>query len=148
LLNPEGEIVMKTSTASIRSVDLRRGALIAFATGAVALACAGAHAADPEQIDVITVSAPAIKNVGVDDQTGAPLVAASVAARVQFDPVTLTTNSGVALLRDGVLEAAGKACNAVLAEDYGTCVRNAVAATESQVVAAVAQARTAAPFRG
>ena len=135
---------MKTSTISIRSVDLRRVVIPVLATAAVALLSPPAHAADPEKADAIRVSAPIVKNVGLDTQTAMPITEASITARVRFDPVSLTTNSGAALLRHDVFDAAGKACTAALAEDYGACVRGAVAAAELQVDAAISRARGAA----
>jgi UrcA family protein len=62
--------------------------------------------------------------------------------------VTLTTNSGVALLKDSVLETALKVCNSLTLpmadEDGGTCVSDAVKSAQAQVDAAIAKARTTA----
>jgi UrcA family protein len=57
---------------------------------------------------------------------------------------TLRNASGVVLLKDRVLEAAYKACNAAdpLTPDDGTCVREAVKSAQPQVDAAIAHARS------
>jgi UrcA family protein len=130
-------------TTSIRVNTLRRSLPIALAIGALAVMSARAHADD---LDEITISAPAVKTVGRDAATGAPIEEVTVKGRVTTDPVTLTTNSGVALLKDGVLDAARKACDAAdpLTPDDGTCVQAAVESAKPQVDAAVARARSGA----
>jgi UrcA family protein len=136
---------MKISSASTRLNELRRLVPAVFAVGALALVSSRAHAADPEEIDMVTIPAVAVKTIGRDTLTGAPVEKATVSARVQFDPVTLTTNSGVSLLRVGVLEAARKACAAALAEDNATCVRQAIQSAQPQVDATIiAHARSTA----
>jgi UrcA family protein len=132
---------MNTSTISIRANTLRRSLPIALAIGALAIVSARAHAQDLEQI---TISAPAVKTIGRDTATLAPIEESTVTARVAYDPVTLTTNSGVALLKDGVLDAARKACYAAgpLTEDDGTCLRDAVKAAQPQITAAIVRARS------
>src|SRR5258708_5796459 len=132
---------MTTQTLSIRGNALRRSLPIAFAIGALAVMSAGAHAQDLEEI---TISAPAVKTVRYELATFAPIEQSTVTARVAFDPVTLTTNSGVALFKDNVLEAARKACVAAdpLTQDDGTCVHTAVKSAKPQVDAAIARARS------
>jgi UrcA family protein len=134
---------MTTSTASSHANTLRRSLPIAFAIGALAILSARAHA---EDLDQITISAPAVKTLRYDFGIGAPIQEASVTARVKIDPVTLTTNSGVALLKESVRDAARKACDAAdpLTQDDGTCFQAAVKAAKPQVDAAVARARSSA----
>jgi UrcA family protein len=116
-----------------------------LALGALAFVSAGAQAAD---LDEISISAPSVKTVDRDAATGAPIQEVSKTASVKFDPVWLTTNSGVALLNDSVLEAALKACNSITIsmadDDNDTCVRGAVKSAQAQVDAAVARARSTA----
>jgi UrcA family protein len=134
---------MNTSTPSIRVNILRRNLPIALAIGALAVVSARAHAQD---LDQITISAPAVKTVGREQVTLAPVKESTVTARVAFDPVTLTTNSGVALLKDSVLEAARKACGAAdpVTPDDGTCLHTAVRSAKPEVDAAIARARSSA----
>jgi UrcA family protein len=113
--------------------------------GALALMSAGAQAADDP--DEITISAPNVKTVGRDGATGAPIEEVTQTATVKFDPVTLTTNSGVALLKDSVLDAANQVCSSITLsmadeEDDNTCVRDAVKSAQAQVDAAIARARS------
>jgi UrcA family protein len=63
---------------------------------------------------------------------------------VSYDPVTLTTNSGIALLKDSVADAARKACDTAdpLTDDGGTCVREAISSAQSQIAEAVTKARS------
>jgi UrcA family protein len=121
---------------------LRRTLPIALVVGALTVLSAQANAAEPDEV---TVSAPAVKTLGRDLQL-APIQEVTVTAHVDYNPVTLTTNSGVALLKDSVLEAARKACVSAdpLDEDDGTCVRNAVENAKPQVTAAIQRARSAA----
>jgi UrcA family protein len=113
--------------------------------GALAFMSAGAQAADPDEI---TVSAPNVKTVGRDEATGAPIQDITENASIKYDPVTLTTNSGVALLKDSVFEASLKVCNSItltMSDDDGdTCVRNAVKSAQAQVDQAIARARSTA----
>jgi UrcA family protein len=117
-----------------------------LALGALAFMSAGAQAADnPNEI---TVSAPKAKTVGRDAATGAPIEETTQTASVKFDPATLTTNSGAALLKDSVLDAANKLCSSITLpmadDDDGTCVRDAVKSAQAQVDAAIARARSTA----
>ena len=116
-----------------------------LALGALAFMSAGAQAADPDEI---TISAPSVKTVGRDEATSAPIEEVTDKATIKLDPVTLTTNSGVALLKDSVLDAALKACSSIslpLSEDDdGTCVRDAVKSAQPQIDAAVTRARSTA----
>jgi UrcA family protein len=127
--------------------NIRRSSLLAaFAMGAVVLISARAQADDPEQVDQITVSSATVNTVGRDSATGGPIEETRKTARIQYDPVTLTTNSGVSLLKDSVLEAAQRVCDSIdpFDPDDGTCVRNAVDSAMPQVDAAIARARSTA----
>jgi UrcA family protein len=132
---------MKISTASIGSNILRNGLSVVLAIGAFALLSARVHADD---LDPITISAPTVKTVGRELGTQAPIEERSVKARITPDAETLTMDSGVVLLKDRVIEAAVKACNAAdpLEPDDGECVLEAVKAAQPQVRAAIAQARS------
>ena len=134
---------MRTSIPS----NIRRASLAAtFALGVVALISTRAQADDPEQVDQITVSAPKVRTLGHDSATGAPIEETTKTVRIKFDPVTLTTNSGVSLLRDSVSEAAHKICQSIepTDPDDDTCVRNALESANPQVDAAIARARSTA----
>jgi UrcA family protein len=124
----------------------------AFAAMALAVFSVSAQAADPEEI---TIYAPHTHTVGRNDQTvgrndatDAPIHDTTVKVAVSYDPVTLTTNSGIALLKDSVADAARKACNAAedaadsLPDDGGTCVRAAISSAQAQVDAAITMARS------
>jgi UrcA family protein len=114
--------------------------------GALAFTSAGAQADEPGQVDQVTISAPSLKTVGRDQTTGAPIEEVSKQASIKFDPVTLTTNSGVALLKDSVFESALQICNSIglsMSDDDGrACVRDAVKSAQVQVDAAIARARS------
>jgi UrcA family protein len=127
----------------IPSIRLLRKTLpIALIVGSLTALSAQANAAEPDEV---TISAPAVKNLGRNERLE-PIQEVVVTAHVDFNPVTLTTNSGVALLKDSVLQAARKACDSAdpLVSDDGTCVRSAVEAARPQVTAAIARARSAA----
>jgi UrcA family protein len=131
---------------SILSGHRRSGLLATFAIGAVALISARAQADDPAQVDQVTISSPTVNIVGRDSSTNSPITETTKTARIQYDPVTLTTNSGVALLKDSVRESARKLCDSIdpLDSDDGVCIRNAVESAQSQVDAAIARARSTA----
>jgi UrcA family protein len=124
---------------------LRSRLPVTLALGALAFMSAGAQAAD---YDEITISAPNVKTVGRDAATNAPIQEITKQATVKFAPAQLTTNSGVALLKDSVFDAALKACNSITLtmadadENDESCVRDAVKSAQAQVDAAVARART------
>ena len=134
---------MTTPTRSIQLNALRRSLPIAFAIGALALMSARAHA---DTLEEVTISAPTVKTIGRDLDLATPTQEVSVTAHVTFNPVTLTTNSGVALLKDSVIDAARKACDAAdpYTVDDGTCVRTAMKSAKPQIEAAVARARNTA----
>jgi UrcA family protein len=100
----------------------------------------GAGAAE---LDQIVLDKPVVTDIGRDTATDAPIERVTVTARVIPDPETLTTDSGVKLLNDYIVEAARKACFEAnpLEMDDGTCVREAVRSAQQQVKHVVAEAR-------
>ena len=123
---------------------MRIGAATASAGAAVMLLAAiDVSLARAAEGDEITVTAPATKVIGRAPGANNPITQVTVTARVQYDPVTLTTNSGVALLKDGVLDAARRICRAADpgAPQDNECVRQATSSAQPQIDAAVAKAR-------
>jgi UrcA family protein len=114
---------------------------ISLALAALTVMGMQARAAEPDQV---TVAAPKMQDVGRDPRTLMPVEEVTVTAHVSYDPVWLTTNSGVALLKDSVLEAARKSCESAdpTSSDDGTCVRMAVKNAQPQIAAAIARARS------
>jgi UrcA family protein len=82
-----------------------------------------------------------VKDTGQDPTFLTPIEKTTVTAVVKFNPVTLTTNSGVALLEDSVQAAARRACDAA-ASPSQSCVLRTVQSAQPQVAAAIARART------
>ena len=130
---------MATSKAQISS------RVAALALGTIAVMGTTVRADDPNKVDEITVSSSRTKVLGHDSATGAPIKQIMKTAKIQFDPVTLTTNSGVSLLKDSVEKAAREICYSMdpLDPDDGTCERNAIDSAKPQVDAAVARAQSA-----
>jgi UrcA family protein len=131
---------MTTST----SVKILSGSLHAVcAAMAIAVFSASAHAAE---LNEITVQGSTVKTVGRDDATGAPIQETTVKVAVSYDPATLTTDSGVALLKESVADAARKACDTAdpFTDDDGTCVREAIGSAQAQIARVVTQARSSA----
>jgi UrcA family protein len=128
---------MKTS---IRAGALRRDLplALAFAMGALSLASVSIHAAN---LDPVTISAPMVKDAGRDPTFLTPIEKTTATAVVKFNPVTLTTNSGVTLLEDSVQAAARRACDAA-ASPSQSCVLQVVQSAQPQVDAAIARARS------
>ncbi len=125
-----------------RTGALRSRLPLALALGALAIMSAGAQAAD---LDQITISAPSVKTVGRDAATGAPIEEVTTKASIKIDPVTLTTNSGVALVKDSLYETARKVCDSnspTISDDDDRCVIDAVKSAQAQLDAAVARARS------
>jgi UrcA family protein len=131
---------MKTSTR-VGAVRRNLPLTLAFAIGALSLVCVSAHAAN---LDPITISAPTTKIVGRDSATNAPIEKVTDSAVVKFDPVTLTTNSGVALLKDNVRAAALDVCQATfsISDDFQSCMSRTLRAAQPEVNAAIARARS------
>lgn len=115
---------------------------IALALSAFVAVTPRAHAAP---LDQVVIEKPVVKVIGHDD-IDAPLEKVTVVARVIPDPETLTTDSGVKLLNDYIVEAARRACFAAdpTEQDDGTCVRDAIKSAKKQVPALVAHAKSTA----
>ena len=120
-------------------VQLRRACSTCAGVGLLV----GAIAANADEIQVITVSAPQVKIMAHGPGPTSATEQVTVTARVQYDPVTLTTNSGVALLKDGVEQVARRVCRAAdpNAPEDRNCIRNATDGAQPQIDAAVARAR-------
>lgn len=133
---------MTTATPFVPTPALRRALPLALAIGALAFMATRAHAAE---LDKIVIDQPVVQVVGHDDATEAPIEKVTVVARIIPDPDTLTTDSGVVLLKDYVREAARKACFEADPDelDDGTCYRDAMASAQTQIAAMVARARSA-----
>ena len=133
------------STLSV--FNFRASGLIAtLAVGAILLVNATAQAEQPDPLNQITVTSRSVKTIGRDPATDAPIKEITRTAYVQYDPVVLTTNSGVALLKDSVQDAAVKICASLdpLDSDDGGCIRRTVESAKPQIDAAIASARRAA----
>jgi hypothetical protein len=135
---------MNTSIHSLRGNTLR--VVLAATSLGIAFAALSTRAnattfVDP--VDVITVSAPVEKVVGRDALTGTPTTETMVVARVKTDPAVLTLNSGVALFKDSVHEAARKACGAddPRGEVDVSCLHSALKAAKPQVDRIIASAQ-------
>jgi UrcA family protein len=131
-------------TTSIRVNILRRSVPLAFAIMAVGMASGYAQASEPDEIKITSSST---QTIGRDMATDAPIQEVTRKVAVEYDPVTLTTNSGVALLNDSVADAARKACDTddvdAFSSDNETCVRKAIESAKSQIDSAIARARSA-----
>ena len=112
--------------------------------GALAIPGGGAHAA---RLKPITLYGPAVfaraaKTVGYGAATDAPIEEMTVKARVRYNPVILTTYSGVDLLKREVAHAAREACHAIRFQHGDeTCVRHAIRSAQPQLSAALTRAR-------
>jgi UrcA family protein len=129
-------------TISTRAKILNASLPAAFASIAIAAFSAGARAAESREI---VVQGPTTKTIGFDLPTGAPIQETTVKIAVSYDPATLTTDSGVALLKDGVADAARKACDTadrVTPDEDGACVRRAIESAQAQIARMVSQARS------
>jgi UrcA family protein len=128
-------------TISTRAKILSGSLHAAFAIMAIAVFSASVHAAEPNEI---TVQGSTAKTVGRDYATGAPIRETTMKVAVSYDPATLTTDSGVALLKESVADAARKACDSAdpLTDDDGTCVREAIDSAQAQIARMVSQARS------
>jgi len=116
----------------------RRSLPVVIALGTLAFAWIGSQAAELQEV---TVTVPATTTIG-RDANGAPIQQVTASARVQYDPMMLTTRSGRAQLQERVTEVARKLCRAVndaapppaTAED--ACVEQAVHGAKVQIAAA------------
>ena len=135
-------------TTSIRVNILRRGLPLALAIMAVGMASGYAQASEP---DAVSISSTTTQTVGHDFPADVPIEQVTRKVAVKYDPVTLTTNSGVALLNDSVADAARKACDIddidAFSSDNETCVRKAIESAKTQVDSAIARARSTAAAR-
>ena len=133
---------MNISTQTMRKDSLRVGLILAFLIGALVVFGNPAQAAEPDQ--EITITGTRTKTVSYDPATRAPIQVVSASARVTTRLDVLTLNSGVAILKDNVLEAARKVCTLAdpFGEDDGDCVREAVKGAQPQVDALIARARS------
>ena len=109
-----------------------------------ALAVAGVQTAAAANLEEITVKAPTTKFIG-PDATGAIMREETATARVRYNPISLTTNSGRALLDDKVASVARRLCmaDAIVANavDDGSCVQQAIRGAEAQLDAASARVK-------
>lgn len=132
---------MKTSKTLTR-LGRARGAFagVTLLIGMVAFCTANAT-----DITSITVSSPKVKVLEHGPGTSTAVEQVTVTAAVPYEPVTLTTNSGAALLKYGVEQAALRVCYAAdpAAPADTQCIRNATHAAQPQVDAAIARAREA-----
>lgn len=130
---------MRTTTALIDALRPSPSVIIAAGALALTLAVGGAQGSDlPE----VTVAAPAVKTIG-RDLNGAPIKQVSATARIRYNPIMLTTNSGRALLQYKIVEVARKLCSqidmAAPMGDDGACVQRAVDGTKVQIATAIAR---------
>jgi UrcA family protein len=125
------------------STKILSGSLHA-AFGAMAIAVFCASAAHAAELDQITVQGSTVKTVGRDAATGAPIQEATVKVAVNYDPATLTTDSGVKLLKAKVVDAAREACDSAdpFSDDDGTCLPDAIRSAQDQIARVVAKARS------
>ena len=133
---------MKASIASIHRNTLRTALSFALAVGAFSATSTRAFAFD---LDPITLSDPAVQKIDRDEVSAAPIEKVTVSATITPDPEALRYHSGVALLKEKVVEAAQEACQAAdPLDDDDECVLDAVKAAKPQVAAVVARARAPA----
>ena len=128
---------MRTSTPLIDT--LRPNLHLIIAIGALSIA-----AAQAATLEEVTVTAPTVKTLG-RDATGTPIRQLSATVRLQYNPISLTTNSGRALLDDKVVEVARGLCGAggtvSNTDDNESCVRDAVRGAKTQLDAATARVK-------
>lgn len=118
----------------------------AFAIGALAFFGTAAQAAEPTP--EITITGTQVKTIPYDFATRRPVEQVNVTARVPVELDTLTLNSGVALLKYNVRQAAEKVCMAGDPGESATsdvtmdCVHRALDDAQPQINALVARARS------
>jgi UrcA family protein len=130
------EKLMNSTHAKLQ--DLTLPAL--FALLAAAGVCAVARGAETPTSQIV-VQGPTTTIIGQDYRR--PLQQSTVRLGVRYDPVTLTTNSGVALLKDAVTQAAFQACIDAdpTSAPESRCISNAIDQAQPQIAQAVARAR-------
>lgn len=133
---------MNAFTVTMRRNSLHMGLMLAFAIAVFAVFGSLAQAAEPDQ--EITITASKMKTIPYDPATRAPIHKVTVTAHVATRLDVLTLNSGVAILKDNVLDAARKVCTMAdpLDDDYSDCVREAVKGAQPQIDALIARARS------
>lgn len=125
-----------------------KASTLTLALGALAVLCSVAQAAEPTQ--EITITGTRVESIPYDLTTHLPAQKLTVTATVPANLDVLTLNSGVALLRDSVREAAQRACmtadpTASATSDVTTdCVHEAVRGAQPQINALIARARNEA----
>jgi UrcA family protein len=122
---------------------VKRLSLALPAAVAIALVAGTSSPAQGEELTQIVVHGSTTETIGHDYHGLRPIEQTRVTVGVRYDPVTLTTNSGVALLKDAVAQAALKACGASTwaTVEYNSCVRPAIDEAQPQIARAVEQAR-------
>ena len=135
---------MNASNTFARETILRAGLRSAFAIGALALFGAAAQAAEPTP--EITITGTHVKMIPYDFSTRRPAEQVNVTASVPVELDTLTLNSGVALLKYNVRQAARRACmvgdpgESATADVTTDCIHRALDDAQPQIDALVAQA--------
>jgi UrcA family protein len=118
---------------------------ILVAIGALAAFGSLAQAAEPDQD--ITIVGTKVHTIQYDTTTHLPSKVVTVTASVPADLNVLTLNSGVALLKDSVREAAEKVCVMADPSDSSTsdaavdCIHEALRGAQPQIDALIVRAR-------
>jgi|SRR6185312_11210686 len=125
------------------STDVRRARWIGRALIAVAALSWAGSPAGADELTQVVVRGSNTRTIGYDYHTLRPIEESTTTVGVRYDPVTLTTHSGVALLKDAVEQAANKACSGsdVSTAEHDSCVRRAIEDARPQVARAVTEAR-------
>jgi UrcA family protein len=135
---------LNASNTFARKTTIRAGVCSAFAIGAVAFFSTAAQAAEPTP--EITITGTQVKTVPYDFATRRPVEQVNVTASVPVELDTLTLNSGVALLKYNVRQAARRACmvgdpgESATADVTTDCIHRALDDAQPQIDALVAQA--------
>lgn len=127
------------NSTPVKTQDLTVPALCALAAVAALCVAGSARGAEPEQI---VIQGPTTQTIGYESLR--PVERSTVKVGVSYDPVTLTTHSGVALLKDAVTQAAFKACvdaDPTYAPE-SACISRAIDQAQPQIAQAVARARS------
>ena len=115
-------------------IEIFRPSLL-IALGALCFAAVGAHAQNMPEVTVTTAN-KAIKTIGHDNK-GTPIRQLTATARVQYNPIMLTTSSGRALLNGRVAQVARDLCSDgglfSNTDDDLNCVRGAVQGAKTQI---------------
>lgn len=139
---------MNASNTFIRKTRVGAGVCSVFAIGAFAFFGTVALAAEPTP--EITITGSHVKTIPYDFVTRRPAEQVNVTASVPVELDTLTLNSGVALLKYNVRQAARRACmvgdpgESATADVTADCIHRALDDAQPQIDALVAKARTEA----